>query len=388
MFSLKSSRYRHGLFFALINLMLLLVLSGCNDAEQAEAGATIHSARMLTITPQAGYPLQREYIGELTTKQHTDLGFEFSGKINSIAFDSGDEVRRGEILARQDTELLTIKHAELEAKIKQNKAQITLNQANLKRIKSLINNGYTSEQSLDELNAEYQVLQAGLQGLNASLKTIEYQIEKASLIAPFDATIGERFLSQGQVLNAGQGAFRLIAKNNNEISVGVPAKLAARLELGHTFSVEINENLSDATLIAIGKQVDKTNRTVQLRLLPQENTKGFNGQLVRVNIRQEIQKSGYWLPLSAIIDGVRGQWNIYLAQQIGGGQYQIKAATVSVLHTTENDAFVSGLEANEHLVIAEGLHRYVPGQIINKHQGTLALKTNSQQAKQEKAGTL
>ncbi|WDE11443.1 efflux RND transporter periplasmic adaptor subunit [Thalassomonas haliotis] len=388
MFSLNNTRYSRGLLFSLVNLLLLFTLSGCKDAGQESSETTIHSARMLTISPEAGYPLAREYIGELTTKQHTDLGFEFSGKINSITFDSGDEVRRGDLLASQDTELLTIKHAELAAKIQQNKAQITLNQANLKRIKSLINNGYTSEQSLDELNAEYQVLQAGLQGLNASLKTIEYQIEKARLLAPFDATIGERFLSQGQVLNAGQVAFRLIAQNNNEISVGVPAKLAARLRLGDKFSVAINDNLSDATLVAIGKQVDKTNRTVQLRLLPQENTSGFNGQLVRVNIRQEINKSGYWLPLSAITDGVRGQWNVYLAQQIGGGQYQIKAATVAVLHTTENDAFVSGLEANQHLVIAEGLHRYVPGQIISKHRPGLAVKASGQQSKQAQAGRL
>ncbi|WDE05799.1 efflux RND transporter periplasmic adaptor subunit [Thalassomonas viridans] len=385
MFPLNSSRYNTGGLFALVTLTLLSVLAGCSDSGRETAGATVHNARMLTITPETGYELQREYIGELTTKQHTDLGFEFSGKITAIAFDSGDEVRRGEILASQDTELLKIKHAELEAKIKQNEAQIRLNQANLKRIKSLINSDYTSEQSLDEIEAEYQVLTAGLQGLNAGLQTIEYQMAKTGLIAPFDATIGERFLSQGQVINAGQPAFRLIAKNNNEISVGVPARLAADLKPGNTFTVTINGQLSQASLLAIGKQVDKANRTVQLRLLPKASNGGFNGQLVRVNIGQHIDKAGYWLPLSAITDGVRGQWNIYLAQQISGGQYQIKAATVSVLHTTENDAFISGLESNEHLVIAEGLHRFVPGQIINQHQSGLAVKAD---VKQTKANTL
>ena len=378
---LKNSDKR---LFALLPLLLISGLFGCSETKQETEGATIHSARVLAISPEPGYPLKREYIGQLTTKQHTDLGFEFSGKINGIYFDNGDAIKAGEVLASQDTELLIIKRAELEAQIKQNKAQTALNQANLKRIKSLINNGYTSEQSLDEIKAEYQVLTAGLQGLTASLKTIEYQIEKAQLLAPFDAIIGERFLSQGQVLNAGQGAFRLIATNNNEISVGVPAKLAASLSLGSQFTVAINGQESQAGLIAIGKQVDKTNRTVQLRLLPKENIPGFNGQLVRVYIEQHIAKAGYWLPLSAITDGVRGQWNIYLAQAVNDQDYQIKAATVSVAHTTEQEAFVTGLEQSEHQVIAEGLHRYVPGQIIRKLQPGLAVKTS----KQNKANTL
>ncbi len=371
----------------LLSFSLLLTLSACSKPEndKVDTGSYYQNAQLQVISPTESYQITHQYIGKISAKQQTNLSFEYSGKVSQLWVDSGDSIKKGQILAQQDTQVLTYQKAELQAQISQSKAQITLNQANLARIKSLIKDGYASKQNLDELTAENQVLHAQINGLQARIQTLDYQITKAKLIAPFNATVGERLISTGEVVAAGTPIYRLIEQNNNEITVGIPGKLAAQLQLGQTLSVELSENSYQAKLIAIGQQVDTISRTVQLRLsLLTKNTEqphSFNGQLVRVNIISTVNDAGFWLPLNAITDGIRGQWQIFLVekQPSSSDVYQIQTATVNILHTVKNKVYVSGLPLKDHTIISEGVHRFVAGQLVrsvqtkDKSQSDLAL---------------
>lgn len=347
------------------------------------------SASLITIFPEQSYTIARSYLGQITAKQHTNLSFEYSGRISDVLVDSGDVIKKGQLLAQQDTQLLSYKTTELKSQKKQAQAQITLNQANLSRIKTLINDGYSSLQRLDELNAENQILKAQINGLNARINTLQYQREKSALIAPFNGVITERFISNGEVTTARQPSFGLIENTNNEINVGIPRKVASTLILGQTLEVKIdnsllNEQTRQAELIAIGQQINTVNRTVQLRLkmLKQlDKSNRYNGQLVRVTIEQEITKPGFWLPIDAITDGVRGQWQIFIASPTNdaNNSYQLKAATVNVLHTSEKTAYINGLSLEPHQIVAQGVHRYVGGQLIKASTQALANNTGTQE---------
>ncbi len=342
------------------------MLSACSQKE-TKGNSTkpyIHSAQLITISPSESYVIKREYIGKIATKQYANISFEYRGKIDNVFVDDGDIVKKGQILAQQDTELLSIQLAQLKARIEQKKAQQELNTANLTRINTLDSQGYSAKKNLDELNAQQKIYRAQLQELQASQQALNYQISKAQLLAPFDAVVGQRMLSQGEYINAGVTTFRLIEQEHTEITLGVPRKIAKDLTIGQIFPVTIGNKNSQAKLIAIGQQLDAINRTVQLRLTLIEQIKNFNGDLARITINKNIAQSGYWLPLNAITDGVRGQWNIYLAQNNTSEQYQLASTTIQLLHTTENHVFIKGLPKGKHIILADGLHRYVPGQIV------------------------
>jgi RND family efflux transporter MFP subunit len=389
----------HPCQFKLVNVKSILLiflaastLTACSKAiEEKKASDNYHqSASLLTISPEKSYRIERKYLGQITAKQHTSLSFEYPGRISNVFVDSGDVIKKGQLLAQQDTQLLTYKTTDLQSQIKQAQAQVTLNQANLSRIKTLINDGYSSLQRLDELNSENEILRAQINGLNARINTLRYQREKSALVAPFDGVITERFISNGEVTTASQTSFRFIEKANNEINVGIPRKVASTLVLGQIFNIKIdNTTLGDETkqakLIAIGQQINAVNRTVQLRLkMLKKLDKGnsYNGQLVRVSIEQKIIKPGFWLPMNAITDGVRGQWQIFIASPTGDSDnnYQLQAATVNVLYTSEHAAYVNGLSLDPHKIIAQGVHRYVAGQVIKASTQVLANMSASQVA--------
>ena len=363
-----------------ILLITLLTITACSEdgVKQAVSSKSYHqSAALMTISPEQSYTIERDYLGQITAKQNTSLSFEFAGKVSEIFVDSGDVVKKGQRLAQQDTQLLSYKTAELQAKIAQSNAQITLNKANLDRIKTLINDGYSSKQRLDELNAENQILTAQIEGLNAQINTLAYQNEKSTLVAPFNGVITKRLISNGEVTSATIPSFHIIASANNEINVGIPSKVARTLTLGQLIKIKVDNQIKQAELIAIGHQIDAVNRTVQLRLKMIEElaiTNNFNGQLIRISIAQQINKPGFWLPINALTDGVRGQWQIFIASKTTDSKdnYTLQTATVNVLHSNEHSVYVNGLEIKQHQIIALGVHRYVAGQMIKASSQTLA----------------
>ena len=359
-------------------LVVLSSISACSEAVKKETSINYHQqAALMTIFPEQSYSIERDYLGQVTAKQHTSLSFEYSGKVSNVLVDNGDIVIKGQLLAQQDIQLLGYKTAELQAQIAQSQAQITLNKANLSRIKILINDGYSSKQSLDELNAENQILKAQIDGLNARIQTLEYQREKSALVAPFDGVITKRFISNGEVITPNMPGFRIIESENMEVSVGIPSKIARNLMLDQTIKIKVGEQIKQAKLIAIGHQIDAINRTVQLRLKMLEkpdNTKNFNGQLVRITIDEKIEVAGFWIPINALTDGVRGQWQIFIVStpKDSKGNYLLQTATVKVLHANEHSVYVNGLTINQHQIVAQGVHRYVAGQVVTKSTQTLA----------------
>ena len=365
--------------------LTLLTVSSCSEepAKSTENSTSYHqSAALMTISPEQNYTIERDYLGQVIAKQNTNLSFEYSGKVSKVLVDNGDRVKKGQLLAQQDIQLLSYKTTELAAQIAQSQAQIALNKANLKRIKALIVEGYSSKQSLDELNAENQILKAQINGLNAQIQTLAYQRDKSSLIAPFDGVITQRLLSNGEVITASQPSFRVIESANNEISVGIPSKVASTLILGQLIPVKIGNQNKQAKLISIGHQIDAVNRTVQLRLKMlkklDENT-NFNGQLVRITIAEQINKAGFWLPINAITDAVRGQWQIFIASKTSDSKdsYQLQAATVNVLHANEHSVYINGLAMKQYQIVARGVHRYVAGQSVIASSQTLASKAGT-----------
>ncbi|MFD2165218.1 efflux RND transporter periplasmic adaptor subunit [Thalassotalea euphylliae] len=345
------------------------LLSGCERSISAENEQPyIHSATVATYSRDDSYEIARQYIGKIAAKQQTQLSFEYPGRVINIFVDSGDQVKKGQVLAKLDVELLNIRVAELAAQVQQVEAQLVLNQSNLKRAQKLIVDDYASEQTIDELNAEQSVLNANLAGLKASLAALQYQIKQASLTAPYDGIVNDRMISVGDLVAAGNTAMTLIKQSQQEISFGIPAQIASDIQIGDKLPVSLGTKHVDATVSAIGQQIDPGTRTVNVRMLVDDQDKQISGVIARVSIEQRIERPGYWLPITAITDGIRGQWNIYLVTE-SQGQFKITPQTINVLHTTTDQVFVAGPTSNDLTVISEGLHRYVPGQIIRPAKG-------------------
>ena len=367
-------------------LLIPFTLQACSEvvADETQAVSQYLQASSEYLTQQDSYQVENKFVGKVIAKQDANLGFEFAGIIKTLHVIEGQQVTKGQLLAELNTQLLLIERTQLEAQLQQAEAEFDLIEANLSRLSSLSKRGFTSEQNIDELSSQKRVIAANIRSTLSALDASQYRIDKSKLLAPFDGIVSRRQIAQGEVVAAGTTAFRLLQTGASEVTVGVPASFIQQLQ-GKDHQLEIAGINYPARLLSMGNEVDTVTRTISLRFALADNSPVYNGQLAYLALSQAYQQPGYWIPLSAITDGVRGMWNIYtLEQDIAQRDlddhsatelmlFQLKSTTVTVLHATETAAYVQGDLKNNQAYVNTGIHRFVPGQrVMVRHQQAFA----------------
>ncbi|MGY5450965.1 efflux RND transporter periplasmic adaptor subunit [Agarivorans sp. MS3-6] len=351
--------------FSLTFLFIPLIVVAQDAAVNSAEAKNVAQVKSFVPVLSESYSVERQFVGQVIAKQRADIGFELAGKISQIFVDEGERVEQGDILMQLDTELLEIEFIDLQAQLQQLAADASLVKANLKRVQSLKTEGYASEQSVDELIAQQKSLRANKARIDASIKANRTRIEKSTLLAPYSGIIDSRTVSEGAVIGASQPVLTVLQLGANEIKVGVPVRLLEHVDMLTPKSVTVAKRDYSVDLVASGGQVDPATRTVQLRFALPENDRLISGQLAYLNVIERVNEPGYWIPVSAITDGVRGLWNIYAIVAKDDGHYELERRDVSVRYATEDKAFVRGALKPGEAIVATGMHRYVPGQTVN-----------------------
>lgn len=353
---------------ALLAVVVLAV--GCSD------DADEPKVRHLTVNTEvpvqsASYDVRRLFVGRVTANQRAALGFEMPGKIAAIPVNVGDQVSVGDVLAQLDQRFVEVELKEQQAQLKEAQAQLALVESSLKREAALKQKGFTAEQRMDELRAERLVLIASIDRLKAGLEAAQLRLEKSALRAPFDGVVSERYRDVGSVTKDGEPVIQLIETGTLEALVGVPARLAASLEIGQNYDLTIAGQPRVGRLIAASSDVSFSTRTVALRFAVSGEDL-LDGQLAVLQLAEGHEAAGYWLPAAALTDGLRGLWYVYAAEPAEQGLHRIAAINVRVLHVENEQVYVQGPLTGQEIV-SEGLHRVVPGQLV-----TLAKQVASQ----------
>ncbi len=347
-------------------LTLLLSLSACQPqpSEHSETKPPVVNSANLVLKP--GYTKLQQFSGSVRAGNTTGIGFELAGKLQKLLVDTGDRVKPGQLLAQLDTSLLEAEQTELQAALDQNQADISLARATLKRSLELSAKQYLSEQQLDELKGKLASLEAGHAKLEASLKANELKRQKSLLIAPFAGVIAAREHNLGEVIALGSPVFTLVQSDNLQALIGVPLNIAEQLQPGAILSLRVAEHYYQAQLQGISGQINPVTRTVQLRfsITPTSETTPINGELAYLQYRREVPREGYWVPVSALTDGIRGLWNLYVLKQDVEG-FKLQRRDVEILYTEGDNAFITGAISPGEQFVTTGLHKLVAGQRVS-----------------------
>jgi RND family efflux transporter MFP subunit len=340
-------------------------LSACNRSLAAEQGELIHhTVNASTVTATDSYAVSRRFAGTLVASQQTNIGFELAGKIAKITVNSGDSVKKGQLLAQLDTELLRIERTQLEAQRAETQARLDLVISSLKRTRSLEQEGYASQQRLDELTSEQDSLNAALDRIEAGLASVNSRLGRATLRAPFDAIVSKRLQDVGTVVNAGSPVFRLLQQGGQEARVGVPNRFTPKLPPGSSQTLRINGDSIQGSVITLGADISPVTRTRTVRLALPANSHVIAGELIYLQLDEQIDKAGYWVPMTGLTDGLRGLWNVYTLKPEGEGLYRVEARSVRILYSQSNRAYIQGDLEGRDLIVRDGLHRIVSGQVV------------------------
>ena len=146
--------------------------------------------------------------------------------------------------------------------------------------------------------------------------------------------------------------------------MGVPADVARRLVLGHTYSVLLQGEQVTAELRSIRDDLDPNTLTVGTVFDLPVDARVAVGESALLQIAETVNSAGGWLPISALLEAPRGLWDVLTITPDAEGKQRAQRESVEILYTRGNEVFVRGTLANEVAVVASGLQRISPGDLV------------------------
>ncbi|UTW56394.1 efflux RND transporter periplasmic adaptor subunit [Kordiimonas sp. SCSIO 12610] len=320
--------------------------------------------RTVNIQMENGYFAKRTFTGRAVAGRVSPLAFELNGTLKHVYVDLGSSVQKGDTLAELDTAVLDARRGELLAEKDEVTANLELANRTLKRVSDTFKQGHASAQRLDEAEANAISLKARLARLNASLNSLDVDINRATIKAPFSGTITARMLDEGTIANAGLAVLELSEDSRMEARIGMPPEFAQAIKNGAKFSLRNGDRkaIRNATMRSVVPVITGTTRTMMVSFdLPSDSTS--RGELINAVVDDWQETSGAWLPLRALSADVRGLWRVYKVFDGPDGP-KVRFENVQIQYSDGNSVFVSGTIKEGDIVIADGIDKLAPGQRV------------------------
>ncbi len=350
--------------------LALVALSGCadsNSAPAAERSALLVSVE--TVEPASEYRLALDFIGRVEPTRESQVGFELAGELQSVAVDEGDIVAAGDVLARLDTARLDARLAEALAAVDEARSARDFARRTYERNRDAAEGGGISEQAVDLSLDASNAASARLVAAEARVNSVEVDIAKSRLIAPYDAVVTNRLFDEGNVVAAGSPIVHLQERALPEVRVGISGDLAATIAAGDEIPVTIADQEIPAVVRTVLPVRDPSTRTVDVILEITGDALVYPGDLARLRLHRTVDEYGFWLPVTALTEGSRGLWTVNVVQPIdylpaNGATHIVVARSVEVLHKEDARVFVRGALTEGDRFVTAGMQRIVPNQEV------------------------
>ena len=134
--------------------------------------------------------------------------------------------------------------------------------------------------------------------------------------------------------------------------------------MGTTYSLALQGEQVTAELRSIRDDLDPTTLTVGAVFDLPANTTVAVGESAVLQIAETVDTAGGWLPISALLEAPRGLWDVLTITPDAAGKQRAQRESVEILYTRGNQVFVRGTLANGVAVVASGLQRISPGDLV------------------------
>jgi len=140
--------------------------------------------------------------GTLAPRDQVDVGSEVSGKIDKLEADFNDHVKKGQILARINTDQLVAQLQQAQAT--QSQAQATLTQMKQTHERDIIleKGNALSKEQLNVSQGDLERAKAGVEMASAQVDQDKTMLLKATIYSPIDGVVLDRKVSAGQTVVA------------------------------------------------------------------------------------------------------------------------------------------------------------------------------------------
>ncbi len=187
--------------------MLALMLGGCNQSKSASPAAAQPPPPEVTVSQPLVRTLAEstEFVGRFVAVDSIEIRARVSGYLEQIKFRDGSLVDKGQLLFAIDKRPFVATLEQAKATLEQTKANLAFAQANLQRGQNLQRGTVISDQTLDQRVQAERVARSAVAAQEAAVRQAELDLQYTELRAPVAGRIGDRRVSQGNLVTGGSG---------------------------------------------------------------------------------------------------------------------------------------------------------------------------------------
>ena len=346
----------------LIILFTAFLLVGCEkktDSNNDTKAEVIRNVKYLTTT-LSSFIIERELAGVVQSTRTSPLSFKVGGTVSDILIAKGNRVKKGQVLARLETDELELTIGKASASLGAAQAALVQAEDKYSRAEKLQLKGFVSDSELLNIKADFDAKNQQMLSAQIDLRNAKLNLSRTELIAPYAGLISHVMIDDFTKVNSGQKVLELVNNNSLEVAVLVPESLIQYFSFGMGVTIEIpalDDLQVSAELTEIGAVVEKGNAySVTVRIL-ESNNKIRNGMSANVMVTLGNEDpTAIVLPLSAVnfddISAAREEKKaaIYVVNPM---TMTLEKRYVATERTLDNKFKVyDGLVEGEHVVIA------------------------------------
>ena len=265
-------------------LSLAGLLSGCTGSQPNATVAAAAPSNAPAQSAASAKPQFYETSGPLVVENQVDVAAQREGVIASIKADVGTQVHRGDLLAEIDNRQLLTDTDAAEARVRYMQfqlehfaAEIKLRQTDLDRDEAMYKAELITAQqvehsryAVESQKFEEQRERESLKTAQDSLKSLQLELDKTRITAPFDGVVARRYVRAGQKVALNDRLFWVTAMAPLSVRFTVPQEFFGKLHNGNEVSVASSaspEQRHSARVTSVSPVVDPASGTLEVQAL-------------------------------------------------------------------------------------------------------------------------
>ena len=272
----------------------VLLLSACQQGDQAqEDDDEVPPIPVETSTPTRGDVLA-VYSGTAPIEAfaEADVIAKVEGEVREVLVEEGDEVEKGQVLARLDGDRLRLELNESRARLKKM-------QRDFERNKDLRGKGLLSE-------GDYEKLQYDLESLQASYNLASLELDYTHVRAPISGVISERYIKLGNTIRVDAPLYRVTSLDPLVAYLHIPEREYRQIAAGQPVVIDIDAVADQeflATVTRISPIVDPETGTFKITIEIRDESRRIKpGMFGRMSIVYDRHEDVLQIPRSAIVE--------------------------------------------------------------------------------------
>lgn len=223
-------------------IFLLFTIFACSEKPKQAAKGGEKSGVLISTAKAETRKLERAatFVGEFQAEEEANVKAEVKGRVEAVYKNLGDDVKKGELIARIDSEEYRIAQEQAAQALKEAKSRYDLAVLNWERADNLFKKGLISQRERDEAREALKGLDATVKERHSGYEMAAKRLRDTSIIAPFAGVIKERFVSIGDYVDDKTTVASVVALSPIKLRVTVPEKVAGvvRKNISVSASVE------------------------------------------------------------------------------------------------------------------------------------------------------